>query len=356
MTHHYSKATLAKRLKYGRDRRRAFQKDGLRSDGKPRALPKPCGCTFGSCMQCRKRGHKLIWSATEVKAMWKDYSSGMSRGAVEQKYGVGKKGLQDIFERRGYKLRPYKFRQARRINGAFVADPPKTAAQITEMIRGLKRLAVPEGLKKEWRLWSLAKRAVFTKRLRKRFPSTRPTGPFSTNVEPFEYGTPRAHQIVARLNLGCSSQTKVATIKPSSEGVIWCNQLFYWIKNKQGSGDGYQSGGNPKSRVFLHRMLWERHNGRLVPPKFTVIYRDGNKNNLQPENLTLRSMADCARMNQVFRRLRENPDDESLKAKARHVIERTHEGRRRRLQEREQQTLAALLNNDNQKIIKQLAA
>ena len=53
-------------------------------------------------------------------------------------------------------------------------------------------------------------------------------------------------------------------------------------------------------------MIYEEAHGR-IPEKFTVIHKDGNKNNLLPENLALRSMAECARQNAWHRRREKFP-------------------------------------------------
>lgn len=47
-----------------------------------------------------------------------------------------------------------------------------------------------------------------------------------------------------------------------------------------------------------HVLIWEKHNGRPVPPGHAVIFGDGNNRNFDPENLILVSRAQLARMNQ----------------------------------------------------------
>ncbi len=64
--------------------------------------------------------------------------------------------------------------------------------------------------------------------------------------------------------------------------------------------DGYQKVkiADPNKWAFKHRLVWERHNGRKIPDGHAVIFGDGNKLNLDPENLILVSRAQLARMNQ----------------------------------------------------------
>lgn len=280
-------------------RKKKFYKLGLRSDGKPHVAPKPCGCRFGSCIKCKPEGSKLIYSVAQVAAMKRDYDSGMSRSAVERKYGCIK-GLQHIFERRGFKLRPPTHMPPRDPRtGKIIPHTPATAAQLTAMIATLKRLAVPVDLKHEWRLWPLAKRAAFVQRLRKIFPSNRPTGKFSANVTPFVYGDPRVHAIAKEMNKGRNSRNKVIALRPCSEGVIYNGMLFFWDKVND-----YIQGSFARSsrtlRPILKRVIYEEHFDDL-PADMLVIQKDGNKNNFLPENLGLISRAENAGRNHWMR-------------------------------------------------------
>ena len=342
-----TKAEHVRKLKRlaGSRRRAAFVARGLRCDGKPRAKRKPCGCLAGSCLMCSKGSKRILLNA-EVKKMWADYAAGMTLSGVGRKYGRDRKTLNGIFERRGYKLRPVKTIPAL---GFGVKIPEPSAAEVRVMIAGLKHLTVPAPLKIHWRKWTMPRRRSFIKKLRVKFPSTRPTLPFSGNVEPFEYGSPRAHEIVARLNVGRTSQTKVAAMKLGSEGVIWNGQLFYWIKNPQGSGDGYQRGGTPAQRVFLHHVLWEEKHGP-VPAGMTVIHLDGNKNNFDPRNLALRSMADCARMNAWHRHPEKHPGI------AQRIARKSWETKGRKMKTEERAAMEFLIKNKNQLRVKGFAS
>jgi hypothetical protein len=236
--------------------------------------------------------------------------------------------------------------------GFGVRIPEPAAKEIRALIAALPRLAVPRPLKQVWKRWSFPKRRAFVKKLRVRFPSTRPTGPFSKNVEPFEYGTPRVCQIAAAMNVGRNSQTKIIALKPGSEGVIWCGQIFFWDgEQTYVRGTGWRKG---EGRPLLSHIIWTKTHRRPVPPQNTVIFLDGNKNNFDPHNLGLRTMADCARQNQVFLRLKDDPDNPELKCIAAHVLERSHEGRRAAIARRAQAALNFLLKNNKQ--LKRIAA
>ena len=64
-------------------------------------------------------------------------------------------------------------------------------------------------------------------------------------------------------------------------------------------GDGYAKVkvANPNKWRFKHRMIWEEHNGP-IPKGHVVIFGDGDKRNLDIDNLLLVSRAQLARMNQ----------------------------------------------------------
>ena len=305
-------------------------RNGLRTDGKPRAPRKPCGCQHGCCLKCSRRDNRLYWSAQEVAAMRADYESGMSAAAVERKHGVAKKGLADIFLRRGYSMRPLKYAPPPRdAHGRIKPLTPATPAQIREYISRLKYVTVPPELKQQWKTSPMAWRIKLVAQIRARLKSAkeRPTTPFSANVTPWSYGTPAAMAMAAQLNRGRNSQTKLVSIRAGSCGVIWDGSLWFWTaRASDGSATGYLSWGksnrNACGKKLLHHEIWERTNRRPVPAKHTVIFKDGNKNNFKPANLTLRSMADCARMNSIPGRLKKDPRNPVLLAKAKAHIEK----------------------------------
>jgi hypothetical protein len=294
-----TKARHQQRLKYGRDRRAAFIAARLRSDGVPRIGPKPCGCLFGSCLECAKTTNSLILKPALVKAMWADYEAGMSLMGVARKYGKHRKSLNQVFARRGYKLRPVATVPKL---GFGVKIPEPSLKEMKAMIAGLSRMNVPPELKLHWRKWSLARRRWFIQLLRERFPSNRPAGPFSRNVIPFEYGTPLAHEIANKMNVGRTSQTKLIAFKLTSEGVIYRGKIYFWDHN-----DSYVQGTRwtpEKGRPLLTHIMWEDSTGQPVPYRTMVIQKDGNKNNFEPGNLELITMADNAIRNKTAGKIR----------------------------------------------------
>ena len=286
----------AKRAVNARIRAR-YKKLGLRCDGKPLAPRRPCGCRNGRCLLCMKPGDRGYFTPAEIKAMYADYTAGLSLTAVGAKHGIDRKSVGGNFTRRGLALRP----QKKPALGFGVKIPEPTAKELAAMIAGLKKIQVPPALKQVWKTrWPLARRKKFVQKMREKFPGTRPTSPLSAGLEFFEYGTPAAHAILDRLNIGRTSQTKVAVLKPGSEGVIYGGILWLWVHSND-RRYGYQKGGPWRGRFFLHRWLWEKYNRRAIPAGMTVIHADGNKNNFAPENLKLRSMADCMGQNTLHR-------------------------------------------------------
>jgi hypothetical protein len=241
----------------------------------------------------------------DVMAMHADYQRGLSMGQVAKMYGRNRQSLPHVFKSRGLSVRPLAYDVKRNKDGSFRKARPARPHELEKMIQALRRVEVPDKLKREWRLWSIERRMWFIRRARERFPSSRPKVPFSANVIPFDYGTPAARELVKQLNKGRNSRNKRAQLKPAAEGVIFEGQLWYWCRNSEIQGDGYFLGTFKKEyfaeygvgRPSLHHTIWRRHNKRKVPAGFTVICKDGNKNNLDPQNLGLRSRADCARQN-----------------------------------------------------------
>jgi len=285
-------------LAYGKRRRRAFVAAGLRTDGKPRIGPKPCGCLYGSCLKCAKTTNALIIKPERIAAMWADYTSGMSLTAVGEKYGRNRGSLREVFAKRGLKVRP----TTKPKLGFGVLIPEPSLAEMKAMIARLPRLSVPSELKIHWRKWSLQRRRWFIAMLREKFPSNRPTGPFSKNVTPFEYGTQLVHEIAKKMNAGRTSQTKLISLKPTSVGVIYRDHPYFWDRlDSYVRGTGWRPG---VGRPLLKHIIWEETNGRPVPPATMVIQKDGNKNNFDPSNLALLSMAENAIRNKTAGKIR----------------------------------------------------
>lgn len=260
--------------------------------------------------RCKKKGLSPALAA-EMYAL---YQSGASLAAVDRKYERARHSAHDIFVRRGWALRPMTARRPEYdpVTGKIKPYTPATQAQIDAAIRTLTRVRVPDALRVEWRHRPMAWRRKLIRRIRKHLygPSgwaahMRPRTPFSPNVTPFEYGDPAAHALLARINRGRTSQTKLAQIKPSCQGVIWGGGLWIWTAHVgAGYSIGYLSsgkwmtGGNKASgKRLLHHVIWEHANRSQIPAQHLVTFKDGNRNNLDPRNLALLSMADNARRN-----------------------------------------------------------
>lgn len=243
-----------------------------------------------------------------VALLHADYTAGLSLAGVARKHGRNRKSVRELFERRGLSIRIDPRGLAPRLaNGRVAPLPPITVDDIDAMCADLTRIAVPVPLKPYWRKWPLPLRGVFIECLREKLGSSRsrPTTPFSANVEPFDYASPRAWEIIRRMNAGRDSRTAAAKINIASQGVIWRGQLYFWVADT-----GYVLGckWTPESgRPLLHRVIWEDFHGRPVPPGHVVVALDGNENNLAPENLALQSRGDLAVENkQAGRRKREH--------------------------------------------------
>lgn len=242
-----------------------------------------------------------------VAAMYADYCRPMSLHALGRKYGRDRRSIREVFVCRKLAVRTSPNASwARLPNGQVAPAVPLTPAEIEQLIVTSPRVMVPAMLKREWRSWSWARRQEFINRLRAHHgdEQARPTTPFSANVEPFDYASPRAHAIARAVNAGGDSRQARTTLKTPSQGVIFEGQLWFWNRKA-----GYQLGlwTPAEGRPVLHKLLWERHHGRPVPPSHVIRFADGNRNNLAPENLLLCSRNEVARENQaaaLFRKSR----------------------------------------------------
>ena len=234
-----------------------------------------------------------------VQQMYADYQQPMSLAAVGRKYGIDRRSVRENFERRGLTVRPSPCVETRhRDNGRWTPYVPFTDEQLEELIARTDRLHVPIELKLEWRKWSLERRGWFISRLREKLKLTteRPALPFSNNVEPFDYATPCAHDLVRRTNEGTDSRGARIKLDICSQGVIWSGRLWFWSHKV-----GYQSGPwTPEhGRPSLHKTIWEEKHGRNLPPGHVIRFADGNPNNLNPDNLVLATRNEVCRANQA---------------------------------------------------------
>jgi len=182
--------------------------------------------------------------------------------------------------------------------GQFMPDPPLTKPQINALIKSATKMIVPAALKNEWRDWPMWRRVEFIDRLRAKLksPKDRPKKPFSSNVEPFDYGSPKAWKITNRMNAGCNSKNAKIKMNICSQGVIWNGTLWFWMQKV-----GYKIKGSQSTPAWLllHHVIWEQHHGQPVPSGYVISFKDGNPNNLSPKNFYLRTRNDLARCNQA---------------------------------------------------------
>ncbi len=236
-----------------------------------------------------------------VLAMHQDYKTGMTFAAVERKHDRPVKSVRTLFVSRGLPVRESKgVSKFRSPDGSFAPYIPKTEEEIEALIQQATKVTVPEELRLDWRKWDLARRGDFIARLRARIsgPDDRPNLPFSDNVEPFDYTSEKAWEIVRRKNGTAASQQWKARILPSSQGVIFAGRLYFW----NGIGNGYFEGCSwtrGHGRPSLHHVIWSLHHGRAVPHLHVVRHADSNPNNFTPSNLILRTRNDVIRESQA---------------------------------------------------------
>ena len=248
-----------------------------------------------------------------VAAMHADYQRGLTLGTVERLHGRPHGTARGLFVCRGLALRDQSsFRARRSASGAFESYSPKTEDEITAIINSATTISTPSQLLVEWRKWPLAKRADLIRRLfaRLKGPHSRPELPFSDNVEPFDYGSERAWQIIQARNAGRDSRGWVAKINVRSQGIIWDGRLWFWGQKLGGFTEGIRwTRGH--SRPLLHRAIYERTHGPL-PSGAVVRMRDGNPNNFDPVNLILSDQNLVCRENQARAITRKSRDQAAI--------------------------------------------
>jgi hypothetical protein len=233
-----------------------------------------------------------------IGAMYADYQKPMSLNAVGRKYGRDRRAVSELFHRRGLDVRVTQKQAARLPNGRIAPYVPLTVEQLEELIADATKLRVPEALKFEWRKWSLERRGDFIARIRAKLndPRDRPDLPFSANVVPFDYASPRAHEICKVVNAGLGSRYAGIKLDICSQGVIYRDRLWFWARKV-----GYQLGPwiPGEGRTALHHQIWEETHGRPVPEKHVVRFADGNCNNFELGNLVLDTRYNLCRENQA---------------------------------------------------------
>lgn len=234
--------------------------------------------------------------------MHADYMQPLPMTVVARKYGTDKGTVRFVFRRLGLAIRPAK-EIARQPNGSPMRYVPMTDEQIDAAIASCTKIKVPTELKFEWRRWAADRRSWFIRRMRAKLQPAKsaPTTPHSTNVEPFDYASPRAHEIAARMNVGKSSREHACDIRISSQGVIYRERLYFWAQKAGFEFGAYYAGQwiPGVGRPALHQVIWQEHNRPLRRGE-VVRHADGNRNNFDPANLVLLSRNELARENQAI--------------------------------------------------------
>ena len=221
---------------------------------------------------------------------------GLSIYALARRYDRTTAAIRGLFEVRGLPIRPWTGKLPRRdpVTGQTIPRPRPSPADLERILAAMTSLRVPAELKLDWREWPLEQRGAFIARYRQLHPSAddRPAGPFSANVVPFDYASPRAWEIVDALNRGRDSHRAAAKLDICTQGVIWDDRLWFWSPKCRGYYAGRWRPGI--GRPALHRVLWEQTHRRPIPPGHVVGPADGNLNNLDPANLVLRTRREVA--------------------------------------------------------------
>lgn len=241
-----------------------------------------------------KRGRPRIserWPDDLVKQMHADHIAGMRLCDLARKYSRQSRGIRQIFVRRGLAV------LNRGNAGQFAQTMHRHSdAEVQALVEQSRKFVVPHVLRVEWREWDLERRSFLIRLLVAKHGRrhSMPEGPFSANVEPFDYTSPKAHEIAARMNQGLNSRDWVCHMKIQSQGVIFDDQLYFWVRDNGYVRGHFQIG---VGRAVLHRLIYTLQHGE-IPDDGVVRFADGNPNNLDPANLYLASRNDLARENQ----------------------------------------------------------
>ncbi len=97
---------------------------------------------------------------------------------------------------------------------------------------------------------------------------------------------------------------KATQFKPGSKPQTW---LPVGSETVDSYGYAKIKVAEPNKWCFKHHIIWEKHHGRKIPKGHIVIFGDGDRSNLDPDNLICVSRAQLARLNQN-RLIRDNAD------------------------------------------------
>lgn len=232
-----------------------------------------------------------------VAEMHAYYLAGASLEKTGRKFGRSSSCVREMFVCRGLELRPTPFRIPPRDprTGRHLRQRQLSGTEIEQLISDTPRLRVPSAIRVEWRAWTLERRGSFVRRLREKLgQDDRPTGAFSANVTPFDYGSAEAHAIAKALNAGLDSRAARCKIDICSQGVIYRGALWFWSRKSGAYIAGTKANGK---RPALHHVMWSEHHKQSVPRGHVISFIDGNPNNLVPSNLRLRSRNDLVSRN-----------------------------------------------------------
>lgn len=113
----------------------------------------------------------------------------------------------------------------------------------------------------------------------------------------FKIGHKSWNKGISHPSPGLSSQTQ---FKKGRKPKNWVP-----IGSERVTEDGYlwrkmtDTGATRKDFVQVHRLVWIEHTGKPIPKGHAIVFKDGNKRNLDISNLELLSRADLMRRNSV---------------------------------------------------------
>jgi hypothetical protein len=269
-------------------------------------------------MKLKRKNHYGVkgYPPEIIAAIHRDFLALGTLTAVAAKYDRSISNIRTLLHRRGlYIPNPeraaFSLKRKGKADGRFTSYPRLTSEQIENLIAGMRVFRLPGALRHEWRSWPMERKAWLIGRLREKFRNPQrdqPTTPLSANVEPFDYTSPRAWEILRKTNVDAtgkplpSRQWKLRLF-PNSWGLIWNEQLWFWVPyNGTGEhGGSYQFGKYQAGvgRPALHREIWVSANGRPIPACHVVRFKDDNSNNLDPKNLYLADRNTVCRENQA---------------------------------------------------------
>jgi hypothetical protein len=252
-------------------------------------------CIINSPRLGRKLKPQLSGQPELVQKIHAEHQAGETFQSLQERYGYHGTLIRMAFQKLGLPVRAPLYKPN---SGCF----PKTMrrlskAELIALAAAQKRVKVPAVIKTEWREWTMKKRQWFIRQIRAHLDPrhSRPPGPYSANVEPYVYGDANIEAWCLRKNDGKSSHTAGCKIKVSSQGLLWRDRVFFWVKDT-----GYVEGvrwTHDCPRPAAHRLIYEEAHGPL-PPDCVVRHRDGNPNNLDPANLYAATRNEVARENQ----------------------------------------------------------